>query len=118
MGDRAPGPRDAPPANPRAPQRSLADRLFAEGRITKEQYDNATSHQRRTSCRIEDALVDTDALSEQDLLKVLATTYQVRFVSTEKLSKADIDRATLDKVPRKLAERLNIVPVLFDAANN
>jgi response regulator RpfG family c-di-GMP phosphodiesterase len=92
--------------------------LFADGRITKEQYDNATSHQRRTSCRIEDALVDTDALSEQDLLKLLAATYQVRFVSTEKLSKADIDRATLDKVPRKLAERLNIVPVLFDAANN
>jgi len=118
MGDRAPGPRDAPPANPRAPARGLADKLFADGRITKEQYDNATSHQRRTSCRIEDALVDTDALSEPDLLKLLAATYQVRFVSTEKLSKADIDRATLDKVPRKLAERLNIVPVLFDAANN
>jgi response regulator RpfG family c-di-GMP phosphodiesterase len=118
MGDRAPGPRDAPPANPRAPQRGLADRLFADGRITKEQYDNAASHQRRTSCRIEDALVDTDALTEQELLKLLAAAYQVRFVSTEKLSKADIDRATLDKVPRKLAERLNVVPVLFDAANN
>jgi response regulator RpfG family c-di-GMP phosphodiesterase len=117
MGDRAPGPRDAAPANPRA-QRSLADKLFGDGRITKEQYDNAMSHQRRTSCRIEDALVDTDALTEQELLKLLAATYQVRFVSTEKLAKADIDRATLDKVPRKLVERLNIVPVLYDSANN
>jgi response regulator RpfG family c-di-GMP phosphodiesterase len=118
MADRAPGPRDVAPANPRAPQRGLADRLFTEGRITKDQYDTATAHQRRTSCRIEDALVDTDALSEQDLLKLLAATYQVRFVSTEKLAKADIDRATLEKVSRKLAERLNVVPVLFDAATN
>jgi response regulator RpfG family c-di-GMP phosphodiesterase len=118
MGDRAPGPRDAAPAQPRAPQRGLADRLFGEGRITKDQYDTALSHQRRTSGRIEDALVETDALTEQDLLKALAAIYQVRFVSTEKLAKADIDRATLEKVPRKLAERLNIVPVLFDAANN
>lgn len=117
MGDRAPGPRDAAPANPRA-QRGLADKLFADGKITKDQYDTAVSHQRRTSGRIEDALVETDALTEQDLLKLLAATYQVRFVSTEKLSKADIDRATLEKVPRKLAERLNVVPVLFDSANN
>jgi response regulator RpfG family c-di-GMP phosphodiesterase len=118
MGDRAPGPRDAAPANPRSPQRGLADRLFAEGRITRDQYDTAMSHQRRTSCRIEDALVETDALTEHDLLKALAAIYQVRFVSTEKLAKADIDRTTLEKVPRKLAERLNVVPVVFDAANN
>jgi response regulator RpfG family c-di-GMP phosphodiesterase len=118
MADRAPGPRDVAPANPRAPQRGLADRLFTEGRITKDQYDTATAHQRRTSCRIEDALIDTDALTEQDLLKLLAATYQVRFVSTEKLAKADIDRATLEKVSRKLAERLSVVPVLFDAATN
>src|SRR6185295_7707889 len=38
--------------------------------------------------------------------------------STEKLSKADIDRATLERVPRKLVERLNVVPVLYDAQNN
>ena len=118
MGDRAPGPRDAAPANPRAQQRGLAERLFADGRVTKDQYDSAMSHQRRTSCRIEDALIDAGALSEQDLLKLLAAIYQVRFVSTEKLAKADIDRATLEKVSRKLAERLSVVPVLFDAASN
>lgn len=63
-------------------------------------------------------MVETDALTEHDLLKLLAATYQVRFVSTEKLAKADIDRATLEKVSRKLAERLNVVPVVFDAATN
>jgi response regulator RpfG family c-di-GMP phosphodiesterase len=91
---------------------------LAEGRITRDQYDTAMSHQRRTSGRIEDALVETDALTEHDLLKLLAAIYQVRFVSAEKLAKADIDRATLEKVPRKLAERLNVVPVVFDAASN
>jgi len=51
-------------------------------------------------------------------LKYLASLHRTRFVSTERLSKADIDRATLDKVPKKLAERLVIVPVLFDASTN
>jgi response regulator RpfG family c-di-GMP phosphodiesterase len=118
MAERVPGPRDVVPANPRSPARGVADRLLAEGRITKDQYDTATSHQKRTGIRIEDALVDTDALPEQELLKHLASVYQIRFVSTERLARADIDRATLEKVPRKVAERFNVVPVLFDSANN
>jgi response regulator RpfG family c-di-GMP phosphodiesterase len=99
-------------------QRGVADRLFSEGRITKAQHEAATALQKRNNVRIEDALIDTDAISEPELLKYLASAYKTRFVSTEKLSRADIDRATIDRVPKKVAERLNVVPVLYDAKTN
>jgi response regulator RpfG family c-di-GMP phosphodiesterase len=98
--------------------RALADRLLDEGRITKAQHDAATAVQKRNGVRIEEALLETDALSEPELLKYLASMHKTRFVSTEKLSRADIDRTTLDRVPKKLVERFNVVPVLYDAQAN
>jgi len=118
MGDRAPG-RDEPVATQAAlVHRGVAEGLLADGRITREQYEVATAQQKRSGSRIEDVLIEVEALAEQDLLKYLASLHRTRFVSTERLSKADIDRATLEKVPKKLAERFNIVPVLFDASTN
>ena len=45
----------------------------------------------------------------------MAALHRTRFVSTEKLAKADIDRFDLEKVPKRLAETYQIFPVLFDA---
>ncbi len=118
MGDRAPGPRDVGSLHPTSIHRGVADRLFSESRITKAQHEAATTLQKRNNIRIEEALLATDAISEPELLKYLASIHKTRFVSTEKLGKADIDRATLDRVPKKLVERLNIVPVLFDAQSS
>jgi HD-GYP domain-containing protein (c-di-GMP phosphodiesterase class II) len=118
MAERAPGPRDIGSTQPASIHRNVADRLFGEGRITKEQHEAATTAQRRGGLRIEDALIETEAMSEPELLKYLASIHKTRFVSTEKLARADIDRATLDRVPRKLVERFNVVPVLYDAENN
>jgi response regulator RpfG family c-di-GMP phosphodiesterase len=97
--------------------KGVADRLFSEGRITKAQHEAATALQKRGT-RIEDALLEIEALSEPELLKYLASTYKTRFVSTEKLANADIDRATLERVPKKLVERFAVVPVIYDAQNN
>jgi response regulator RpfG family c-di-GMP phosphodiesterase len=72
----------------------------------------------RSGERVEEALLDMNFLEEVTLLKYLAALHKTRFVSTEKLAKADIDRLTLDKVPKKLAERDLIFPVLFDSASN
>lgn len=118
MGERAPGRDEGVSTHAGSVHRGVAEGLLADGRITREQYESATSHQKRSGARIEDALIEVEALAEPDLLKYLASLHRTRFVSTERLSKADIDRATLDKVPKKLAERLNIVPVLFDASTN
>jgi response regulator RpfG family c-di-GMP phosphodiesterase len=116
MGERAPGRDDV--SSPPLLHRGVAEALLADGRISREQYEAATTQQKRSGARIEDVLIDGEAISEQDLLKYLASMHRTRFVSTERLSKADIDRGTLDKVPQRLAERLNVVPVLFDANTN
>ena len=117
MAERAPGPRNVVSTPPVSIHGSVAERLLVEGRITKEQHGAATALQKR-GVRIEEALIQTEALSEPDLLKYLASVHKTRFVSTEKLAKADIDRSTLERVPRKLVERLNVVPVLFDSQTN
>src|SRR5262249_49751082 len=93
----------------------LVERLVADGLITPEQQEATLNLVARSGERVEEALLESNAIDELGLLKYLAALHKTRFVSTEKLSKADIDRLTLDKVPKKLAERDNIFPVLFDA---
>jgi len=93
---------------------SIADRLVADGIISPEQQEAALNRVRTMGERLEEALLELEAVEEVQLLKYLAQLYRTRFVSTEKLSKADIDRNTLDKVPRAVAEKHTVFPVLFD----
>lgn len=92
----------------------ILDRLRDEGRITAPQYESFYHQAKRNADRIEESILDSGAMSEAELLKFIASLYKTRFVSTERLSKADIDRATLEMVPRRLAERLQCVPILYD----
>lgn len=92
----------------------VLDRMVSQGLITAEQREAALNHQQRMGGRVEEALLDVNAIDETGLLKFLASVHRTRFVTTEKLSKADIDRRTLGKIPRKLAEREGVFPVLFD----
>jgi len=93
----------------------LLERLFADGLITAEAQEAALNLVARTGDRVEEVILELKALDEAALLKYLAALHKTRFVSTEKLAKADIDRITLDKVPKKLAERDTVFPVLYDA---
>ncbi|HMJ12728.1 MAG TPA: hypothetical protein VK524_15005, partial [Polyangiaceae bacterium] len=102
-----------PPSPPGKPR--LTERMVQDGLITAEQQEQALNYAQRSGERVEEALLEIGALEEAQLLKYLATVYQTRFVTTEKLAKAGIDRSTLDKVPKKLAERDTVFPVLFDA---
>jgi len=98
-----------PTGNTRLPQK-----LAAEGVITPEQQEAALNHHNMMGGRIEEALMEINAIDEAALLKYLAALHRTRFVSTEKLAKAEIDRATLEKIPRKVAEQETVFPVLFD----
>ena len=93
----------------------LLDRMLQDHRISPEQYEATLTHFQANGGRIEESLLEVNATSEVELLKYLAGIHKTRFVSTEKLSKADISRVTLDKVPKKLAESLGLFPVLWDA---
>lgn len=94
----------------------LADRLLAERRITSESHEAALSYIRRYGGRIEEALLEVNALSEIDLLSYLAALHRTRFVSTDKLAKAEVDRLPLEKVPRKVAEKWRVIPVHYEPA--
>ena len=92
----------------------ILDRLVSDGVISSEQRERALQAIQTMDERFEEALIDIHAVDEATLLKYLATHYKTRFVSTDKLAKADIDRHTLEKIPRKLAEHHGVFPVLFD----
>ncbi len=89
--------------------------LQEEGRLSPAQHEGVLHHAQRTGDRVEDALIETGAIEEAELLKLLAARYKTRFVSTEKLARAAIDRKTLERIPEKLADRLQVFPVVFDA---
>lgn len=92
----------------------LLDQMVSDGLITTEQREATLNHVQAFGDRLEEALIDNNAVTEAALLKYLAQVYKTRFVSTEKLAKADIDRSTLEKVPKKLAMAHGVFPVLFD----
>lgn len=92
----------------------LLDQMVSDGLITEEQREATLNHIQAFGDRLEEALIDNNALNEGALLKYLAQVYRTRFVSTDKLAKADIDRSTLEKVPKKLAVAHGVFPVLFD----
>ncbi|MFZ5891887.1 MAG: HD domain-containing phosphohydrolase [Myxococcota bacterium] len=92
----------------------LLERLVADKLVTPEQQEAALNLAARSGDRIEEVLLEMNALEEAQLLKFLASLHRTRFVTTEKLAKAEINRQTLDKVPKKLAERDCVFPVLYE----
>jgi response regulator RpfG family c-di-GMP phosphodiesterase len=101
------------PSNPQLSKKA-GDVLLKAGVIRVEQYEQAVQHMQRTHDRFEEAILELGILSEADMLKALATVYRTRFVTTEKLAKAEINRATLAMIPKGVAESLLVFPVMFD----
>jgi response regulator RpfG family c-di-GMP phosphodiesterase len=101
---------------PSKPQLSkkAGDVLLRAGVLKHEQYEAALAYMAQTNERFEEAILNLGILSEADMLKALAGAYKTRFVSTEKLAKAEINRATLAMIPKKVAESLLVFPVMFD----
>jgi response regulator RpfG family c-di-GMP phosphodiesterase len=95
----------------------LLDRLLAEQRITPQAREVVLNHVTATQCRMEDALVETGVLPEAFLLKWLASLHHTRFVSTERLERAEVERAVLAMVPQHIAEKHLLFPVFFDASD-
>ena len=101
-------------ANPSASVPRILDRLAAEKKLTREQYDAVVLHFRREGGAVDEAIIDALGLSESDVLKMLAAVHKTRFVASEKLASAAITAQLLNLVPRKLAERATVLPVLID----
>jgi response regulator RpfG family c-di-GMP phosphodiesterase len=93
---------------------SIAERLLKSNRISKEKYDEALSLYKDTQDRIEDILIEIEALNERELLQALANYFRTQYVSSEKLSKLSINRRLLEIVPLRFAEQYGIAPLFYD----
>jgi response regulator RpfG family c-di-GMP phosphodiesterase len=96
----------------------IADRLLKEGRIDETDYTRVIDYCKRKSVRVEEALIELDLMDEQTLLKYIATVHKTQFVSTERMSKARIDRDALKLVPKGMARHFSVYPLVLDRVND
>lgn len=89
-------------------------RLVQAGVITQEQLEEALKHQGLEEGRLGELLVRLGYVSESTILQFLAAEFRTRYVSTERLARARIPAEVLELLPVQLAERYNLIPVLFD----
>ncbi len=96
--------------------KKIGERLIEAGLITPDALKRALELQKRQSnLRLGDCLLALHLISEQALLRFLASEYQTRYVSADKLSKVKIATEVLDRVPVRMAESACVIPLLFDA---
>jgi response regulator RpfG family c-di-GMP phosphodiesterase len=93
----------------------LLDALVAEGLIQEGDHEAASVYARRRQLHVEEALIQMGLLDELSLLKFQASLYKTYFVSTKKLSSAPIHDSLLKLISHKLAAKLCVFPVKFDA---
>ena len=92
----------------------LGDRLVAAGLVSREAVQQALEQQRLTGHRLGDSLVEMGLLGEAALLRFLASELKTRYVSAEKLARAQIPSELLDRVPVRLAEAHHFLPLAVD----
>jgi response regulator RpfG family c-di-GMP phosphodiesterase len=109
--------------HPHAPQDGAAPRinqkllraLVAEGAVSQSDAEQAELFAKRRRVHVEEALLESGLMDEGQLLRFQAALYRTYFVSTKKLSLAPISDSLLRLVTQRLAARLWIFPVKYDA---
>lgn len=94
--------------------KKIGEKLIEAGLVSAEAVEQALSHQKITSHRLGDCLVELGLMQESALLRFLAAEFKTRFVSAEKLSQAKISPEVLDKVPVRMAEKQDFIPIAYD----
>ena len=101
-----------------APKTKAADLLLRAHALPRPQYEHVVALVQEQNIRAEEVIIDNDIMSEGDLLRALSGIYRTNYLTTEKLANAAIPRATVQMIPRRVAETLGVFPVLFDAQKN
>ncbi|MCE9667033.1 DUF4388 domain-containing protein [Myxococcus stipitatus] len=94
--------------------KKLGERLIEAGLVNAGAVEQALEHQKITGHKLGDSLVELGLLQEAALLRFLAAEFQTRFVSADKLAKARIATEVLDRLPVRLAEAQNVLPLAVD----
>lgn len=88
---------------------------MAEGVVSQSDAEQAELFAKRRRVHVEEALLESGLMDEGQLLRFQAALYRTYFVSTKKLSLAPISDSLLRLVTQRLAARLWIFPVKYDA---
>jgi response regulator RpfG family c-di-GMP phosphodiesterase len=92
----------------------LGERLIEAGLVSAEAVDQALEHQQITGHRLGDCLVELGLVAETALLRVLAAELKTRFVSAEKLAQTKVPQEALDRIPVRMAEARDVLPIAVD----
>ncbi|MFT5354419.1 MAG: response regulator RpfG family c-di-GMP phosphodiesterase [Polyangiales bacterium] len=92
----------------------LLERLRAEDIVSAEIFRSVVIEARRLDEHAVETLLRMGAIDEATLLKRIASLYKTRFVSTEKLSRADVQSDTIRMVPRRMCTRFQCFPIRYD----
>ena len=95
--------------------RKLGEQLLSDGVLTKEVLSRALERQQATGQKLGECLVRL-GVDETPVLRLLAQELKTRFVSTAKLSQARLEPGLLERVPVRLAEGFDFVPLRLDDA--
>lgn len=93
----------------------LLDALVAEALIQVTDSEAAVLFAKRRQLHVEEAVLQMGLLDELTLLNFQANLYNTKFVSTKKLAGARMPESLLKLVTHKLAAKLCVFPVKFDA---
>jgi response regulator RpfG family c-di-GMP phosphodiesterase len=96
----------------------LGERLKADGLITVAQYLAAVNAMGVHDERMEEALLRVGALDEVKLLRFVAEKTRTQYLSTSRLARIEVSSETLSKIPDRVAERMLVFPVHFDARSS
>lgn len=95
--------------------RKLGEQLVSEGVLKPDLLARALERQKATGQKLGECLVRL-GVDETPVLRLLAQELKTRFVSTAKLAQARIDPSLLEKVPVRMAEGFDFVPLRLDDA--
>ncbi|WP_224370662.1 GspE/PulE/PilB domain-containing protein [Hyalangium versicolor] len=93
--------------------RKLGEQLVSDGVLTPELLARALERQKATGQKLGECLVRL-GLDETPVLRVLAQEFKTRFVSTAKLAQVRIEPELIERVPVRLAEGFDFVPLRVD----
>jgi response regulator RpfG family c-di-GMP phosphodiesterase len=95
----------------------LGEKLIEAGLVSAESVEQALSHQKISTHRLGDCLVELGLMQEGLLLRFLASEFKTKYVSGEKLAQVKIDSSVLERVPVRMAEKQDFLPIAYDSEN-
>lgn len=96
-------------------QKDLAQILFEQNKITKEESEKIRLKSLSSGKSIEEILQEENLVNEDDLVRAKSDLFKIPYVN---LAERGTSPQALQFIPRPVAERFNFIPFAYDQKNN